>query len=92
MKMKNKGQASNDIVGGMVMILVIGMLGIVILTVYASIDDSLATATTTSAQQTIGNFSGSYYNGMDLAANIPIVLAAGLLLTVIVGFSVFVRG
>ena len=76
----------------MVIILIVGMLGIVILTVYASIDDSLSTATTTTAQETIGNFSSNYYNGMDLAANIPIVLAAGLLLSVIVGFAVFVRG
>lgn len=86
-----KGQADNTIVNSMVVLLVVGVVGIIGVTVYDSIENSLGSTLTGDALATKGNFTENVYNGYDLAANIPIVLAAGLLLTVIIGFAMFVR-
>ena len=92
MKFK-KGQAGSNIVSSMVLLMLIGFLGIVSVTVYSSIDTSMSsTASSTLATHTIGNFTENFYDGMDLTSNIPIVLAASLLLMVIVGFALYVRG
>ena len=92
MKIRNKGQARNDLVGAMILILIVGVVGLIGLTVYDSIDDSLGADLTGDALATKGNFTDNVYDGYDLASNIPIILAAGLLLTVIIGFAMYVRG
>jgi len=90
--MFKKGQASNNIVSAMVLIVIVGFLGIVSLTVYDSVGTSMtSTASTTEADLTIANFTSNFYDGQELVANIPIILAAGLLLTVIVGFALYMR-
>jgi hypothetical protein len=87
-----RGQASNNaIVGGMLLILMVAVIGLVAITVYDSIDDSLGTDLTGAAGAARDNFSDNFYDGTDLASNIPIVLAAGLLLTVIIGFAMYMR-
>jgi len=90
--LKNKGQASGAIVNSMIILLIVAVVGIVGVTVYDSIEDSLGADLTGDALATKGNFTENVYDGYDLAANIPIVLAAGLLLTVIIGFTLYVRG
>ena len=92
MKTKNKGQAGNTIVAAMVSLLIVGFLGIVSITIYSDISSSMKTASSTSADYVIDNFSGNFYDGQDLASNIPIVLAAGLLLMVIMGFTMYLQG
>lgn len=92
MRLSNKGQASNAIVASMVIILVVAVVGIVGVTVYDSIENSLGADLTGDALATKANFTENVYDGYDLASNIPIVLAAGLLLTVIIGFALYVRG
>jgi hypothetical protein len=92
MRLSNKGQASNAIVASMVIILVVAVVGIVGVTVYDSIENSLGADLTGDALATKDNFTENVYDGYDLASNIPIVLAAGLLLTVIIGFALYVRG
>jgi len=87
-----KGQASNAIVNSMVILLIVGVVGIVGVTVYDSIENSLGADLTGDALTTKDNFTENVYDGYDLASNIPIVLAAGLLLTVIIGFALYVRG
>ena len=92
MKFK-KGQAGSNIVGSMILLLMIGFLGIVSVTVYDSIDTSMvSTASSTAAVNTVGNFSENFYDSEDLASNIPIVIAAGVLLSVIIGFALYMRG
>lgn len=86
-----KGQASNAIVNSMVILLIVGVVGIVGVTVYDSIQSSLGASLTGKALTTKNNFTDNVYDGYDLASNIPIVLAAGLLLTVIIGFTLYVR-
>ena len=86
-----KGQASNAIVNSMVILLIVGVVGIVGVTVYDSIQSSLGSSLTGKALTTKNNFTDNVYDGYDLASNIPIVLAAGLLLTVIIGFTLYVR-
>jgi hypothetical protein len=92
MRLSNKGQASNAIVSSMVIILIVAVVGIVGVTVYDSIENSLGADLTGDALATKDNFTENVYDGYDLASNIPIVLAAGLLLTVIIGFALYVRG
>ena len=87
-----KGQASNAIVNSMIILLIVGVVGIVGVTVYDSIENSLGADLTGDALATKGNFTENVYDGYDLASNIPIVLAAGLLLTVIIGFALYMRG
>jgi len=82
----------NTIVGSMIVLLLVGFVGIVSLTVYDSIDDSLTdslSSSTGDASAVVKNFSGSFYDGQQLASNVPIILAAGLLLMVIMGFAVY---
>lgn len=76
----------------MILVLLVGVVGLVGVTVYDSIDNSLGADLTGDALATKGNFTENVYDGYDLASNIPIVLAAGLLLTVILGFALYVRG
>lgn len=95
MKLGNKGQAGNSIVAAMLLLVVVGFLGIIMVTVYDSVETSVTgsiASTTSDAYATSSNFTGNYYDGMDLASNIPIVLGAGVLLSVIVGFALYVRG
>lgn len=87
----NKGQANNAIVGAMILILLISVVGIVGITVYDSIESSLGGDLTGDALATKGNFTENTYDGYDLASNIPIILAAGLLITVILGFALLTR-
>ena len=87
-----KGQASNAIVNSMIILLIVAVVGIVGVTVYDSIEGSLGADLTGDALATKNNFTENVYDGYDLASNIPIVLAAGLLLTVIIGFTLYVRG
>ncbi|GAG79400.1 unnamed protein product [marine sediment metagenome] len=90
--LRNKGQAGgNAIVGGMLLLLMVAVIGIITITVYDSIDNSLGNDLTGAAGAARDNFSDNFYDGTDLASNIPIVLAAGLLLTVIVGFVMYMR-
>ena len=86
-----KGQASNAIVNSMVVLLIVAVVGIVGVTVYDSIEDSLGADLTGDALATKDNFTENVYDGYDLASNIPVVIAAGLLLTVIIGFAMYVR-
>lgn len=89
----NKGQMmSNGIVTAMIVILIVAVVGIVGITVYDSIEDSLGSDLTGDALATKGNFTSNTYDGYDLASNIPIILAAGLLLSAIIGFTMYVRG
>lgn len=92
MRLGNKGQANNAIVASMIVLLIVAVVGIVGVTVYDSIEDSLGADLTGAAAATKGNFTANVYDGYQLASNIPIILAAGLLLTVIIGFAVYVRG
>lgn len=88
----NKGQANNAIVAAMILILVVSVVGIVGITVYNSIDSSLGSDLTGTSLATKNNFTNNTYEGYVLAGNIPIILAAGLLITVILGFALFTRG
>jgi hypothetical protein len=90
--MSDKGQASNAIVQSMLVLLIVAAVGIVGITVYDSIENSLGADLTGDALATKNNFTENTYDGYDLASNIPIVLAAGLLITVIVGFALYLRG
>ena len=95
MDLKTKGQVNNAIVSTMILLMIIGFLGIINVTIFSSIETSVSgslSSSTSSAQAALNNMSGGFYDGYDLAANIPIILAAGLLLAVIVGFAVYVRG
>ncbi|GAG76690.1 unnamed protein product [marine sediment metagenome] len=83
----NKGQTNNGIVNAMIVILIVAVVGIVGVTVYDSIETSLGADLTGDALTTKGNFTENVYDGYDLASNVPIVLAAGLLLMVIMGFA-----
>lgn len=92
--MRNKGQMNNSIVASMIILLIVGFLGIISLTVYDSIEGSLSSSLSTStgdAAQTVGNFTENFYDGQDLVSNLPIVIAAGLLISVIVGFTLYLR-
>jgi len=91
LKLGNKGQANNAIVAGMLLVLIVSVVGIVGITVYDSIENSLGSDLTGDALATKANFTENTYDGYDLASNIPIVLAAGLLLTVIIGFVAYMR-
>lgn len=83
---------SNNLVSGLIVLMLVGFLGIVSITIFDSIDTSTTDAgQTTRATQTRGNITDGFYNGMDLSSNIPIVLAAGMLIAVIVGFALYVR-
>lgn len=86
-----KGQANNAIIAAMILLLVVSVVGIVGITVYDSIDDSLGADLTGNALATKNNFSENTFDGYDLASNIPIILAAGLLITVILGFALLTR-
>jgi len=89
-----KGQAGNNIIGGMILIIIVGFLGIISLVIYDSVETSmLASISTTTADSyyTVQNYTENFYDGEDLVSNVPIVLAAGLLLAVIVGFALYVR-
>lgn len=92
MRLGNKGQANNAIVAAMIIVLMVGVVGLIGVTVYDSIDNSIGSDLTGDALATKGNFTDGVYDGYDLASNIPIILAAGLLLTVIIGFGMYVRG
>ena len=88
----NKGQAGNNLVSGLIVLMLVGFLGIVSITIFDSIQTSTTNAAqTTRATQTVSNITDSFYEGMELSSNIPIVLSAGLLLAVIVGFALYVR-
>lgn len=83
-----------NIVTGLIGLLLIGFLGIISITVYSDLDDSLTAtlaSSTSDAAYTMGNFSENFYDAEDLASNIPVVLAAGLLLAVLVGLAFYVR-
>lgn len=86
-----KGQANNAIVQGMLLLLIVAVIGIVAVTVYASIASSLGADLTGAASAAKENFSENFYDGTDLASNIPIVIAAGLLLSVIMAFALYMR-
>lgn len=93
MRVDRKGQV-NNIVSAMVLVLIVGFIGIISITIYDSIDDSMTSALSSStgdAAQTLGNFSGAVYDGYDLVSNVPLVLAAALLLSVIIGLAVVLR-
>jgi len=93
MKLGLKGQASNTIVQSMILLVIVGFLGIISVTIYENLDSSFTnTASDTAAVRAIGNFSSNFYDSEDLVSNVPIVIASGLLLTVIIGFAVYVRG
>lgn len=92
--MLNKGQADSTIIAGLMVLIIVGIVGITSITVYDSIQSSLSgslTSTTSESAITMDNFTENVYNGYDLASNIPIVLAAGLLLAVIMGFAMLTR-
>lgn len=82
-----KGQVNNAVVGGMLLILIVAIVGLIGITVYDSIDDSLGSDLTGPALSTKKNFTENTYDGYDLVSNVPIVLAAGLLLVVILTFA-----
>jgi hypothetical protein len=89
-----KGQGMN-IIPAVILLMLVGFVGIVSITVYDSIESSLASglsSTTSDAYYTHSNFSGEVFDGYTLASNIPIVLAAGLLIMVILGFGLYIRG
>jgi hypothetical protein len=90
----NKGQAGNEIVTGMITLLMVGMMGLICILVYNNISTSVIPdlgATTSAARMTANNLSDGFFDGMDLSSNIPIVIAAGILLMVIIGFAMYVR-
>jgi len=92
---RDRGQASNQIVVGMITFLMVGFLGIVSVTIYDGINTSMAatlSSSTSSAAVTLGNYSERVFDGYDLTSNIPIILAAGMLLAVIIGFALYVKG
>ena len=77
---------------GLIVLLLVGFLGIVSITVFDSIKTSVTSASaTTRATQVTNNITDNFYDGMDLTSNVPIVLAAGMLLAVIIGFTLYVR-
>jgi len=79
-------------VQSMVLLMMVGILGVMSVTVYSNLHDTFTdTASTTAADMAIGNFSENFYDGEDLVSNLPIVIAAGLLLSVIIGFAMFIR-
>lgn len=89
-----KGQANSMIVASLTLLVIIGFLGLVSVTIYSNIEDSVddsLSSTTGQAAQTMNNITAGVYDGYDLAANIPIILAAGMLLAVIIGFGMYVR-
>ena len=93
LKLGRKGQMNNSIVSAMILVVIVGFIGVISITIYDDIDDSMVnTASTTTAKNTIGNFTDNVYDGYDLAANIPIVLAAALIITVVLGMAMVVRG
>jgi hypothetical protein len=93
-KLSTKGMADNTIVNSMIIMLVVGVVGLIGITVFNSINSSLIGDLTSgsAADYAADNFTDGFYEGMDLSSNIPIVLAAGLLLMVIIGFAMYVRG
>lgn len=94
MSLGKKGQANSAVLAGMLLLVVIGVIGITSITIYSSIDTSLTstiTSTTSAAIPTINNFSDNTYEGYSLAGNVPIVIAAGLLISIILAFAVFTR-
>ena len=93
MRFDRKGQV-NDIVSAMILLVILGFIGIISVTVYDSIEDSMTDALSSStgaAAITVGNFTENVYDGYDLASNLPLILAAALLLSVIVGLAVVLR-
>jgi hypothetical protein len=91
--MKNKGVVQgNAIIGGMVMLMIVAFLGLVSVTVYDSIAGSVVDGMSAAdATNAANNFTDNFMEGEQLASNIPIVLAAGLLLMVIMGLALYVR-
>lgn len=74
------------------MLMVVAFIGITAVTIYSSIRDGVYdSATTAAATNAINNFSDNFYEGTDIASNIPIVVAAGLILSVIMAFTLYVR-
>jgi len=91
-KLDSKGQSSDMIVSTMITLLLVGFLGIVSLTVYDSVGTSMTGSSSTAADAVIANFSDNFYDGEELASNIPLIMAAGLLIAVIIGFAMYMRG
>lgn len=92
--MDKKGQAGANILAGMILLVLIGVIGITSITVYDSVDDSLSstlTSVSSDAGQTLGNFTDNVFEGYSLTGNVPIVLASGLLIAVILGFALVAR-
>lgn len=94
MRLGSKGQAAGNIAAGMILVVIVGMIGLISITVYDSVENSLEgslSSSTGSAALTLSNFTENVYDGYDLASNVPIILAAALLLAVIVGFAIYMR-
>lgn len=90
-----KGQVNSNLVSGMIFLVIIGFLGIISITVYDSVEGSMSNTLSSSTQeaaQTLNNFTETTYDGYDLVSNLPIILAASLLLAVIIGLTAYVRG
>jgi len=89
----NKGQlGGTNLVYGMFILMIVGFLGIVSITVYDSVRASTVEGmNTASATNAAANFTANFLDGEELASNLPIVIAASLLLTVIIGFVAWMR-
>lgn len=82
---------NNATIAGMITLLVVAFVGITSITIYDDVETSMTAAAGTSADAINANFTANFYSGEQLAANVPIILAAGLILAVILGFAAAVR-
>lgn len=79
-------QAFHPVITGVVVLAMVGIvLGIMIM-VYSNVETNIE-GVNEASNNTIDKINANVYKGFDLASISPIVLAAGLIITIVIGFA-----
>jgi len=84
-------RAFHPVITGVVVLAMVGIVFGIMVMVYSNVETNI-TGTTDAANASITKVSANIYKGFDLGSIAPIVLAAGLIITIVIGFAGMVMG
>jgi hypothetical protein len=84
-------EAFHPVITGVVVLAMVGIVFGIMVMVYSNVETNI-TGTTAAANASIAKVNANIYKGFDLGSIAPIVLAAGLIITIVIGFAGLVMG
>jgi len=90
-QMIDDARAFHPVITGVVVLAMVGIVFGIMVMVYSNIESNIE-GTSDAANASITKINDNVYKGFNLGSIAPIVLAAGLIITIVIGFAGMVMG